>query len=139
MQAAAGGNASLGYMLEAFACHFLTDLFSSGHLRTPRKALNTSLAATLCSQLMHDEDCYNGLVVQDVNGNTWTAYGDKRLVDPVNQANYARARKAVSVSLGEVIGALQTGKTSIAFAALQLIPSIDVVTNALDKRNWSPL
>ncbi|OJD34158.1 phosphatidylcholine-hydrolyzing phospholipase [Diplodia corticola] len=28
------------YFLEAFAAHFLTDLFSSGHLRTPRRALH---------------------------------------------------------------------------------------------------
>jgi hypothetical protein len=139
VQAAANGSDELAYMLEAFACHFLTDLFSSGHLRTPRKALSTSISASLCSQLMHDEDCYNGLVVQDANANTWIAYGDKRLVDPVNQTNYARARKAVNVSLGEVIGALQSRKNAAAFAALDMIPSLDVVTNALDKRNWSPL
>jgi hypothetical protein len=142
VQAAANGSETLAYALEAFACHFLTDLFSSGHLRTPRKALSTSIAASMCSLLMHDEDCYNGLIVQDKDANVWTAYGDKRLFDPVNQTNYSRAKKAVSISLGEVITALQNGKAaaaSPAFAALDMIPSLDVVTNALDKRNWSPL
>src|SRR4051812_39126470 len=30
------------YVYDAFACHFLTDLFSSGHLRSPRKELHCS-------------------------------------------------------------------------------------------------
>lgn len=33
------------YVYDAFACHFLTDLFSSGHLRSPRRDLH-------CSDLM---------------------------------------------------------------------------------------
>ena len=137
---AAAGNIMQAYATEAFACHFLTDLFSSGHLRTPRKALHTgNPASDPCSQLMHDEDCYNGLVVQDSGGNPWTAWGDKRLNDPVNQANYARARAAVQASVDEISAVIATGKTSVAYTALTMIPNLSIVQNAINPANWSPL
>jgi len=142
LQAAATGNYQRAYFLEAFACHFLTDLFSSGHLRTPRKTLHTNNpAADLCSRLMHDEDCYNGLVVQDNSANptSWTAYGDKRLNDTLNAANFTRARKAVRASLNEVINALHNRDPSPTYGALAMTPNLSVVSNATDTRNWSPL
>jgi hypothetical protein len=140
LQAAAGGSWMLAYMLEAFACHFLTDLFSAGHLRTPRKALHTANPASdLCSLLMHDEDCYNGLVVQNTQNKTWIAYGDKRLNDPPNQTNYSMARGAVVASLNEVIAALQNKNESAPFVALDMIPDLDAVTIATNRANWSPL
>lgn len=140
LQAAIAGDYDRAYAMEAFACHYLTDLFSSGHLRTPRKALHSNNQySDLCSQLMHDEDSYNGLVVQDANGYAWTAYGDKRLNDQVNQANFSHARDAVNASLGEVIVALQAGKAPASFAALSAIPNLAAATNALNPANWSPL
>ena len=33
---------NLAYFYEAFAAHYLTDLFSAGHLRAPRRLLHTS-------------------------------------------------------------------------------------------------
>jgi hypothetical protein len=32
---------SLAYVYEAFAAHYLTDLFSSGHLRSPRRQFHS--------------------------------------------------------------------------------------------------
>lgn len=140
MQTATTGDYPRAYAMEAFACHFLTDLFSSGHLRTPRKALHTgNQASDFCSQLMHDEDSYNGLVVQDASNTAWIAYGDKRLNDPVNQENFNRARQAVVTSLNEVIVALETGKVPTAYAALDAIPTLSVVTTPTNLANWSPL
>jgi hypothetical protein len=40
MEAAANGNLELGYAMNAFADHFLGDLFASGHMRTPRRLLH---------------------------------------------------------------------------------------------------
>jgi len=137
---AASGDYMRAYAMEAFACHFLTDLFSSGHLRTPRQSLHTANPASdLCSQLMHDEDSYNGLVVQNANGDTWTAYGDKRLNDAVNVKNFGFAKMAVTTSLAEIAAAVRTGSPAGKFTALYLVPMLNVVTNRADSRNWSPL
>lgn len=142
LQAAANGDYQRAYFLEAFACHFLTDLFSAGHLRTPRKTLHTNNpAADLCSRFMHDEDSYNGLVVQDNSANptSWIAYGDKRLNDTLNATNFSRARNAVQISLNEVINALSKRDPSPTYGALALTPNLSLVANATDTRNWSPL
>ncbi|HJU40827.1 MAG TPA: hypothetical protein VJ724_14750, partial [Tahibacter sp.] len=137
---AASGDYLRAYAMEAFACHFLTDLFSSGHLRTPRQSLHTANPASdLCSRLMHDEDSYNGLVVQNANGDAWTAYGDKRLNDPVNVKNFGFAKMAVTTSLAEIAAAVTKGVSAAPFAALYLVPMLNVVTNRADTRNWSPL
>lgn len=61
------------YTIDAFANHFLTDYFSSGHLRTPRKELQFgpkgifwfSRGGGYLSKLMHDEDCSKGLWVKN--------------------------------------------------------------------------
>lgn len=140
LQTAATGDYMQAYALEAFACHYLTDLFSSGHLRTPRKALHTAnRASDLCSRLMHDEDCYNGLVVQNANGDSWTAYGDKRLNDPPNHINFTIAQAAVQMSLEEVVNAVTTRDPAPVFGALSLIPTLSAVTDRLNPANWSPL
>ncbi len=93
-------------LLEMFACHFLTDLFAAGHLRTPRKELLNHImgkdlshmpdlktvpyadlvTAGFFAKKMHDEDGKNGVYVKidkslktkqkDEKGSTFTASGD---------------------------------------------------------------
>ncbi|RBJ65953.1 phospholipase, partial [Pseudomonas sp. MWU12-2534b] len=50
----------LAYAMNAFADHFLTDLFSAGHVRVPRKKLaavvTPSDLGSLITRFMHDED-----------------------------------------------------------------------------------
>jgi hypothetical protein len=58
----------------AFGLHFLTDSFSSGHMRVPRKDLGERGA--LAAKLMHDMDNKYGLWVEDDFGAVWRAYGD---------------------------------------------------------------
>ena len=60
--------------LTAFGLHFLTDSFSSGHMRVPREELGEDGA--LAAKLMHDTDGKYGLQVHDEIGNTWRAFGD---------------------------------------------------------------
>jgi lysophospholipase L1-like esterase len=61
----------------AYALHFLTDAFSSGHMRVPRRALGASAAA----KVMHDVDGKLGLNVFNAFG-SWRAFGDGQLVEP---------------------------------------------------------
>jgi len=68
----------------AFADHFLTDAFASGHLRVPRNAL-VGLTGALPTRKMHDEENEYGLWVQSANGFVWRSYGDDYLgTNPVH-------------------------------------------------------
>jgi hypothetical protein len=114
-------------MVNAFADHFLTDLFSAGHLRVPRKplqaaslttgyktvdavllpALNSLLGAPdmlggMLAKKMHDEDGASGLKVRNARGDQWTAYGDGYLFDGPSTQNLAFVRQAVQISIDEV-------------------------------------
>jgi hypothetical protein len=131
----------LAYAMNAFADHFLTDLFSSGHLRTPRKEMHDTLVeptGSLCARMMHDEDSCYGLQVTNAKGETWTAYGDKRLRDKVNAENLQRAEAAVQLSAGEVWSAFQG--IAPANGALQLVPDFAaLLANPANPVNGSPL
>lgn len=63
-------------MYEAFAEHFLQDSFASGHQMVRR-----GFSATAVSNNKSLHDFYNTIPVQtaNMNGQTWSAYGDKRL------------------------------------------------------------
>lgn len=103
------------YIANAFADHFLTDLFSAGHLRTPRLTLHdaSAIIATgdFAAKKMHDEDSFYGInVVNNVDkGNAWLLYGDKRIFDSVNDRGARLARQAVEASKQEVFDAFHTG------------------------------
>lgn len=127
--------------MEAFACHYLTDLFSSGHLRTPREALGLedSSAANPCAQLMHDEDSYNGLKVSNALGATWIAFGDKRYFDTPNATNASQAKSALACTIGELNTVFAGGATPASYSALQVIPDLTIVQRPRNRDNWSPL
>jgi hypothetical protein len=116
------------YFLEAYAQHFLTDLFSSGHLRTPRRRLHKNSLLHLylvdqCAKLMHDEDSANGLWVRNKRGDWWAAYGDKQLWSAKSNQNYRMAVKAAQAGLDEVRETYVKGKIPAAdqFSALELV------------------
>jgi hypothetical protein len=64
----------------AFSLHYLTDAFSSGHMRVPRAALGKTGA--IAAKVMHDIDGRVGLVVGNMFGDIWRAYGDGYLRGP---------------------------------------------------------
>jgi hypothetical protein len=154
-----GGTAQLdqAYALNAFADHYLTDLFSSGHLRTPRRQLYErqfgptgplvypwNSAATLDSAIsgllarcMHDEDSLNGLWVRNSKGDSWLCYGDARYRDPENYANAALVQQSVRISTDEIYQAFTTKKLPATYAALTLCPLLDRNWNSTE--NYSPL
>jgi hypothetical protein len=104
---------SWAYAMDAFACHFLSDVFSAGHIRSPRKELNDTVTPSslggLLTRAMHDEDSHWGLNVTNTTANAWRAYGDKRYFDTVDLANKTLVDVAVQDSVDEVFGAFNTG------------------------------
>lgn len=66
------------YARDAFACHFLTDSFSSGHIRTPRVELPNNVTpagvGSLLAGMMHNEENKYGLHVHNQQGDKWVAY-----------------------------------------------------------------
>ena len=135
------------YALNAFADHFLTDLFSSGHMRAPRKEMYEQVATpipgfsgtlgSLLVRCMHDEDCHNGLKVHNEEGDFWVAYGDKRLLDGVSADNRAMVVRAAQASVNDVWNAHVGG--AHANTALRYIPDLKRVADVSTKENASPL
>lgn len=121
VQASAGGPATLhdAYLASAFAGHFLTDLFSAGHLRVERGRLHAwstiavpgaSLAVgDYLAMKAHGEDCKYGLAVSNARGDRTVMFGDARIFDPQNAAGLALAREAVQACVQEVFEAYRSG------------------------------
>jgi len=71
---------------EAFAAHYLTDMFSAGHARVPRyaflyKVFKKNLdRAHLLSRLLHEHEGRLGVVLANALGNVWLAQGDGGLL-----------------------------------------------------------
>lgn len=86
----------------AFADHFLTDAFASGHLRVPRDAL-VGLPGALPTRKMHDEENVQGLWVQSATGFVWRCYGDDNL--GTNPVHLTLTAHAVGLSLLRVFKA----------------------------------
>lgn len=86
---AAEQDLQLAYAMNAFACHYLSDSYAAGHMRTPRKALqkNYGWAGVVLMGFMHDEDNLKGLQVHNGQGDHWTAFGDTHYFDAANQKN----------------------------------------------------
>jgi hypothetical protein len=142
------------YAMNAFADHFMTDLFSAGHLRVPRKELydlvltplpgfSGSLGSYL-TRYMHNEDSFEGLNVTNKNGDHWKAYGDKRLLDSDSAANAAMVTKAVQASADDVWAAFETG--DLRTSALAIVPDLarlldvrDGIKDPSTAQTYSPL
>jgi len=128
IQRAVKGDLEGAYAMNAFADHFLEDSFSAGHLRTPRRLLHGTLpAADYCAKLMHDEDNAIGLSVKNQAGHAWTAYGDKRALDKLNEDNKKICVDAVQVSADEVYRAYQSKSAPSPnnYLALTLVPTLE--------------
>jgi hypothetical protein len=137
----------VAYAMNAFADHYLSDLFSSGHLRTPRKELyeSTTLGETgsYLSKYMHDEDCLYGLNVSNSRSESWKAYGDKRYFDTVDNENKWRVDEAVQISTDEIFQAflIGTAPEPDSYTALLCLPNLKEVQDYVNnlRGNTSPL
>jgi hypothetical protein len=101
------------YALEGHALHFLTDMFSSGHMRTPRKIFpevcSPDAIGSYLSRYQHDEECKYGLNVTNLQGDAWRAYGDNRYLDDVNARSRVIVMDCVQQSVNEIVNVLQNG------------------------------
>ena len=133
----------LAYAMNSFADHFLTDLFSAGHLRVPRKQLARVVTpgelGSLISRFMHDEDSKFGLKVRNALGDEWHAYGDKRYFDSNDAANRAQVKRAVQASADEIFEAYVSGilPSPATYKAPLYVPDLNAVNNP--STNFSPL
>lgn len=123
-----------------FACHYLTDLFAAGHIRTPRKALKDYLDAcpSIPSQtakryvsgyfakVMHDEDNVVGLRVDSPSyPKGWDAFGDNCFFNIENGENAKRTIEAVKIALGDVYHTYCTGEYSFLYKEYLPVPSLN--------------
>ncbi|KEQ90546.1 hypothetical protein AUEXF2481DRAFT_33876 [Aureobasidium subglaciale EXF-2481] len=119
------GKLKEAYIYEAFASHYLTDLFSSGHIRAPRRYLHSSDVDVMnlrgvekeilhCKETpiwnyqlryMHDDDGATGILVKNKLGHQWIMYGDKQFFEPKNVVNRARTTHALQLSVDELFSA----------------------------------
>jgi len=100
------------YVLNAFADHFLSDLFAAGHMRTPRRAIRTicdtitaESDAGYAAKVMHDEDNRNGLWVRNLHGDVWKSFGDGMYFEVANAAARDIEREATQLSKNEIYDA----------------------------------
>ncbi len=99
----------------AFACHFLTDLFASGHVRNQRGELETHLTgefkidpevakvlAGILTGAQHQKEGNEGLNVENGKGEQWRAYGDGNFFTAKNAENVKKAIAAVQQAVNEI-------------------------------------
>lgn len=128
----------LAYSMNAFADHYLSDLFSGGHIRTPRRELGGALAlGAMASNWMHDEDGSNGVLVRNKRGDIWVAYGDGKLASTDNATNRRHLTEAVGASADEIFTTFQSGQLPKEYSALQLIPDLERAQNYTHDHEWN--
>lgn len=129
IQRAAEGNLELAYAMDAFACHFLTDRFSSGHLRIPRTELPESVTPAVVGSLlvmyMHNEEAAAGLHVHNKRGEHWVAYGDGHYLSEPNKENQVLMQEAIQLSADEVYEAFLKRQVVPGNQPLMLAPIAD--------------
>ncbi|KTD06416.1 phospholipase C [Legionella gratiana] len=122
----------LAYAQNAFANHFLSDSFASGHIRTPRREIEKqvflpSILNLLLANLMHDEDNRLGVNVVNQEGTFWTAYGDNYLFKEEAEVQRIILLQAMQHSADSIYAAFESGNFPEHFSELKLIPLYEEV------------
>lgn len=125
----------LAYAFDAFACHFLTDLFAAGHIRNQRGKLESFLVSQLgfsesqakplagiLTGAQHEKDGGDGLNVSNQRGDHWRAFGDGCFFSVKNEENKARAIATTQQSADEVYNAYSNPDSEKPSIIDQLIP-----------------
>jgi len=88
----------------AFADHYLSDRFASGHIRTPRLLLKEmcGVIGDVLSNCQHDEENDEGLIVQSGNKDV-ELFGDNNLYNPEMQQGKLLVINAVYSSLRDML------------------------------------
>lgn len=117
------------YAANAMGGHFLTDNFSSGHMRVPRKELHDGVLmpevlSLLMSNFMHNEDNHMGLCVRNAMGTTWRAFGDGLFDEPENQMSKMQLMLAMQASVDAVYAVFDSGQLPSTHQELQYFPTV---------------
>lgn len=117
----------LAYAQNAFANHYLTDSFSSGHMRVPRRAIAQDIMLPkilnlLIANIMHDEDNEHGLNVVNAEGSSWIAYGDNYLYRPEAEQQRGIMLDAMQRSADSIYQTFNTGILPKSYSELDLFP-----------------
>lgn len=103
----------IAYAMNAFACHFLSDRFSAGHMRTPRFELSNEvtpqLTGSLLSTFMHNEENAYGLHVHNLRGDRWIAYGDRYYFSSQNRTSRKLQKELLQRSADQIFTAYVRG------------------------------
>ena len=130
------------YAINAFASHFLSDRFASGHMRTPRVELpatvTPSLVGALLTHFMHIEENKYGLHVHNLRGDHWVAFGDGNYFDASNAQSNQLMQETLQASADDIFTAYLTGAAPAADSAYALIPFPDEIKTAANQ-DISPL
>lgn len=104
---------ALAYAMNAFACHFLSDRFSAGHIRTPRYELaehtTPNVTGNLLAGFMHNEENAAGVHVHNQRGDQWVSYGDRQYLSTENSQNRFLLNTTLQDSARQIFIAYQSG------------------------------
>lgn len=126
------------YFVEGYADHFLTDLFATGHSRTPRVEIVNYCAnlgqgpASFLTKLMHDQDGTTGLTLVNGKGETWFGTGDENFYTPANKDNKLRALSVVQQSVDQVYNAYVSKNANVDLNITEMkkvMPDIEATAN----------
>jgi hypothetical protein len=126
------------YFVEGYADHFLTDLFATGHSRTPRVEIVNYCAnlgqgpASFLTKLMHDQDGTTGLTLVNGKGETWFGTGDENFYTPANKDNKLRALNVVQQSVDQIYNAYVSKNANLAINNAEMkkvMPDVEATAN----------
>jgi hypothetical protein len=124
----------IAYAMNAFASHFLSDRFATGHTRTPRQELTDhvtpSTIGSLLAGFMHEEENTFGLHVHNERGDHWIAYGDKSYFSPKNTKHTDMINETLQASASQIFAAFERGTAEINDTVYKLIPKADELGSA---------
>jgi len=119
----------MAYAINAFASHFLSDRFASGHIRTPRAELDSEypsqLTGILLSKYMHDEENHYGLYVHNAKDDQWIDYGDKNYYSTYAKETQKHMDDVLQESADQVYQAYLQGEAPKEDRVVQSIPFVD--------------
>jgi hypothetical protein len=122
------------YAINAFACHFLSDRFASGHIRAPRLELSEKITpatvGSLLSGYMHDEENVEGLHVHNQKGEQWIAYGDKSYFSGRSDKHRTMILAAMQNSADDIYSAFKSGTLPSNDEIAPIIPQPDETGSA---------
>lgn len=132
----------LAYAMNAFACHYLSDRFSAGHIRTPRNELaahvTPDLVGALLASYMHGEENAAGLHVHNQHSDRWITYGDWSYFNNNNEQSRLILRSALQASVDDIYNTYRYGVLDKTNNIAAYIPQPDE-TNAQSNYDISPM